>query len=458
LIDTRANRVLWGEARSASGGDLSLLVSALAVPLAGQLGVRPARRYEYFMYETGPPQLAGSLEMTEAMGAVRRYELPRSLEATRRLVERFPREPDAHVLRGAALLIDIVAQGPDSSRGRAIAGELDALHRLDPGNPWYDVARAMLVPPGPQSIRLLSQVVTRNDLTPAARGAVLAIRADLFAAAGDTSAAIADGEQAVRLDPASDLSLSTLARVLSRAGRYDDAARRVRQALALNPTVVNYWLQLGNCMLKQGQWREYVVDLDRAAALSPEADAILSAQSDGLSCVGRYRDAADCARRALQLKPSRWYYGLQLALSLMRLGEWERAVPLLDRACTVGYPVNCPIHAATQAVALLRAGETVAAQAQARRGAVMSESRSAVATIESKSSVYALACYQTLRGDRDEAIRLLQSFPERGWVEPALDRDPNLAPLRSDPRFQHIASWMRAQPIDRVFSEWGRSP
>lgn len=458
LIDTRANRVLWGEARSASGGDLSLLASVLALPLASQLGASSARRYEYFMYETGPPQLAASLEMAEAMGAVRRYELPKSLETTQRLVERFPREPDAHVLRGVAMLIDIVAQGPDSSRGRAIAGELDALHRLDPGNPWYDVARAMLMPPGPQSIRLLSQVVARNDLTPAARGAVLAVRADLFAGVGDTSAAIADGEQAVRLDPASDLSLSTLARALSRAGRYDDAAQRVRQALALNPTVVNYWLQLGNCMLKQGQWQEYVTDLDRAAALSPEADAILSAQSDGLSCVGRYRDAADCARRALQLKPARWYYGLQLALSLMRLGEWELAVPLLDRACTVGYPVNCPIHAAAQAVALLRGGDATSAQAQARRAAGMTGSRSAAATIEGKSSAYALACYHTLRGDRDEAIRLLQRFPAQGWVEPALDRDPNLVSLRSDPRFLRIASWMRAQPIDRVFSQWGKSP
>jgi tetratricopeptide (TPR) repeat protein/TolB-like protein len=458
LIDTRANRVLWGEARSASGGDLSLLASVLAVPLANQLGASSTRRYEYFMYESGPPQLAGSLEMTEAMGAVRRYELPKSLEATQRLVERFPREPDAHVLRGVALLIDIVARGPDPARSAAIAEELGALHRLDSANPWYDVARAMLMPPGPQSIRLLSQVVARNDLTPAARGAVLAIRADLFAAAGDTSAAIADGEQAVRLDPASDLSLSTLARALSRAGRYNDAAQRVRQALALNPTVVNYWLQLGNCMLKQGQWQEYVTDLDRAAALSPEADAILSAQSDGLSCVGRYRDAADCARHALQLKPARWYYGLQLALSLMRLGEWQRAVPLLDRACTAGYPVNCPIYAAAQAVALLRAGDATAAQAQARRAAGMTGSRSATATIESKSSAYALACYHTLRGDRDEAIRWLQRFPDRGWVEPALDRDPNLASLRSDPRFLRIASWMSAQPIDRVFSQWGKSP
>jgi tetratricopeptide (TPR) repeat protein len=188
------------------------------------------------------------------MGSVRRYELPGSLESTRRLIDRFPREPDAHVLRGAALLIDIVARGPDSSGNRALAGELETIHRLDPGNPWYDVGRALVMPPDSQSIRLLSQVAARNDLTPAARGAVLAIRADKFASVGDTSAAIADGEQAILLDPASDLSLSTLARALSRAGRYPEAAQRVRQAVALNPTVVNYWLQLGNCMLKQGQW------------------------------------------------------------------------------------------------------------------------------------------------------------------------------------------------------------
>ena len=120
--------------------------------------------------------------------------------------------------------------------------------------------------------------------------------------------------------------------------------------------------------------------------------------------------------------------------------------------------MNCPIHAAARAVALLRAGDAAAAQAQAQRATAMAESPSAVATAGSKSSDYALACYHALRGDRDEAIRLLQRFPAKAWVEPALDRDPNLAMLRSDPRFQRIASWMRAQPIDRIFSGWGKSP
>jgi hypothetical protein len=142
----------------------------------------------------------------------------------------------------------------------------------------------------------------------------------------------------------------------------------------------------------------------------------------------------------------------------MRLGEWKEALPLLDRACAVGYPVNCPIQAAAHAVALFRAGDASAAQVEARRATALTESRSAVATTESKSSDYALACYHTLRGDRDEALRLLLRFPEKGWVEPVLDRDPNLAPLRSDPRFQRVAIWMHAQPIDRIFSNWGKSP
>jgi tetratricopeptide (TPR) repeat protein len=301
-------------------------------------------------------------------------------------------------------------------------------------------------------------VAARADLTPAARGAVLAVRADRQGARGETAAAIADAEQAVQLDPASDLSLSTLARALARAGRYRDAAQRVRQAVALNPTVVNYWLQLGNCMLKLGQWHEYVADLDRAATLSPDADAILSAQSDGLSCLGRYDEAAERARRALRLKPSRWFYGLQLALSLMRMGRWNEAGPLLERACTQGYPVNCPIHDAARAVTLLLAGDDAAAQRQARHVSDMIAAGPVVGTVESKSSNYALACYHARRGEHDAALRLLERFPERGWIEPALARDPNLAVLRADARFQRLATWMGSQPISRVFSEWGRSP
>jgi tetratricopeptide (TPR) repeat protein len=448
LVDTRENRVIWGDERSGSGGDLSLLAAELVPPLAHELGAKSASGYDYFMYETGPSRLARSLEMTEAMGAVRRYELPQSVEATRLLVERFPREPDARVLRVAALLIDIVAHGPDSSRSSVIAGELEALRRLDPDNPWRDAARALLLPPAAKSIGLLSALLTRNDLTPAARGALLAMRADKFTALGDTLRAITDGEQAVQLDPASDLSLSTLARALTRAGRHGEAALRVRQALALNPTVVNYWLQLGNCMLKLGQWREYVADLEHAAELSPEADAILSAQGDGLSCLGRHRDAADCERRALLRRPERSDYGLHLALSLMRLGKWDEALPLLERACVVGSPAGCSIHAAARAVADYRLGDAAGADEQARLAATMAGS---------KSAAYALACYHTLRGDREAAIRLLQRFPGERWVEPAIERDPNLALLRPDARFQQVAAWMRAQPIERVFAEWGRS-
>ena len=242
LVDTRANQVLWGEERAVSGGDLALLASSLAPRIAEQLGATPAKRYEYFMYATGPPEMATSPELTEALGAVRRYELPRSLEATRRLVERFPGEPDAHVLRAAALMFAARSEPADSPAGRALADEMETLHRLDASNPWYDVGRALRMRPGEgDPARLLTRVLSRRDLTPAARGAVLAIRADVLGGAGDTAAALADAGEAIRLDPASDLSLSTLARWLAHRGRYAEAAQRVRQAVALNPTVANYW-------------------------------------------------------------------------------------------------------------------------------------------------------------------------------------------------------------------------
>lgn len=454
LVDSRATRILWGEERTASGGDLSLLAAGLATPLARELGARPARLYDYFTYVTGTRRMAASPELAEAVGAVRRYELPQSLEATKRLVDRFPREPDALVLRVAALSIDLRASGPDSARGAALDDALAALRRSDPDNPWHDAARAMLAPPGPEPARLLARVADRDDLAPAARGALLAMRADVLGAVGDTAAAIADCEQAVELDPASDLSLSTLARALTRAGRHAEAAQRMRQALALNPTVVNYWMQLGNCMLRQGLWREYVADFQRASALSADPGAVLSSQSDGLSAVGRHREAADCARLALRQRPERWKYGLQLARSQMRMGEWGDALPLLERACSQGGPEHCRILAGARAVALQLAGNPDAAQAEANRAG---DAAGTAPGAESRSSAYALACYHALRGERDAAMALLQRFAARGWIEPALGSDPNFASLRSDPRFQRTVSWMRAQPLDRTLADWGRS-
>lgn len=450
LIDTRANQVLWGEEQAVSGGDLALLASALAPRIADRLGASPAKRYDYFMYVTGPPQMATSPELTEALGAVRRYELPRSLEATARLVQRFPDEPDAHVLRAAALVFATQAGAADPSLRRIIGVELETLHRLDPASPWYEVGRAVGMRPGegdPQ--RLLSRVLSRRDLTPAARGAVLAMRADVLGnVVGDTAAALADAEAAIRLDPASDLSLSTLARWLARCGRYAEAAERVRQGLALNPTVADYWHQLGNCLLKQGRGDDYVAALDRAVDLSADRAAVLSAECDGLGCLGRYREAAAAARQASRLRPERQLYGLQLGLCLVRSGEWREALPLLDRACCAGEPTGCAVQMSASAVVLLRAGEAERAAEQAARAA---------AAPPAKSGLYALACYHALRGEPAEAVRSLDGLRARGWVEPALDRDPNLAALRSDSGFRRVATWMGSQPIDRVFAGWGRS-
>jgi tetratricopeptide (TPR) repeat protein len=394
--------------------------------------------------------MATSPEMTEALGAVRRYETSAALDATGRLVARFPRQRDARVLRVVAMFIDARYEPPGTPKARALAAELDTLHALDPRNPWYDAVRALRVPPGDtRGLALLTEVLARPDLTPAARAAVLTSRADVFGfSLHDSTAALADAARAIQLDPASDLALSTLARWLSNRGRDAEAAERVRQALALNPTVINYWHQLGNCMLKQGRWEEYVADLDRAARLTPDQDAVLSAQCDGLSCLGRYREAAESARRAVRLKPANPTYALQLGLCLMRLGEWSDAVPLLERACRQTSPAGCSIEAAASAVALLGAGEGAAARDQAAKAAGLPET---------KSSAYALACYRARLGDRDEAIRLLERFSERGWVEPALDGDSNFAALRQDPRFRSIAARMRQQPIARVFADWGRS-
>jgi hypothetical protein len=84
----------------------------------------------------------------------------------------------------------------------------------------------------------------------------------------------------------------------------------------------------------------------------------------------------------------------------------------------------------------------------ARRAAEMSET---------KSSAYAMACARLLEGEREAALATLERFPGRGWVEPALARDPNLAGLRNEPRFRRVVAWMRAQPVDRTFADWGRS-
>ncbi len=444
IVDAGERRVLGAAMRRGAPEDLPRLAALLALDVADQLGTPPPHRYESVMLATGSPALAGSPVWIEALGALRRWDVPLGLESTQRLVAAFPGEPDARALRLAALLAAARAPGARADVTREITAQADTLERIDPRTPWAPVARAIAGPePAERRAAALGRVLGRRDLTPAARASVYTLRADLRGAVlHDVAGALDDASRAMALDPASDLALSTQARWYSAAGRDSEAVDRLHRALALNPTLADYWLQLAHAELRRGRADETAAAYARAAAVSRDEFAVRLDQWRALAALGRWEEAELCAQRLRELRPDDPAPALRAAWAQMRLAHWADAADALARACALGEPDACALRGAVASVVAMRPGSRPPAIAP---GAATAE----------RSGAYVQAVLYARAGARSGAIAMLRAAASRGEVEPALARDPNFEALRGDPAFDALVATATSVPPGARARAWG---
>ncbi len=358
LLDAQENRILWGAQREAAGSSLPALAASLAQEVATALGARPRSLYDHFMNPTGDQNLVNSTEMTEALGALRRWEAAPALEATRRLVEAFPNEPEARALHIWALCVDDwllpVALPPSSPMWKEMEESLANLQRLDPNSPWHDFLQAWWsfdeTGRGREAIEVYTRVLQRDDLTPAARAFILSFRGNVHTILGDTAAGVADLEEALRLDPANDSIYAIHAADLNNAGRYSGALTFARQAVALNPTDDYNQSMLSWALRGLGRWEE---------SLAPSAKACELRRGQGncawyavaLQGAGRAHEAQEKARDAAALTDSS-RGARALACYWALVGNRSEALRLLRRALELGIadfqiirePIFKPFH------------------------------------------------------------------------------------------------------------------
>ncbi len=333
LVDTRRNLLIAGFSRDVGGRSLTPLAISLAGEVATALGGRPPKSYEYFLYLTGTPAMAASPDFGEALGALRRLDTPAALAATGRLLDAFPNEPDAHVLRATAAFNAAEEGGaPGSPAWRTYEESLAALERVDPGSPWVGFFRAYSIARSGQTqeaIRGFTRILTRDDLTPAARAYILSIRSYWLVREGNQTAALADVEEATHLNPTDDRNLGIVSATLLELDRLDEAAVRAGQAVALNPASGQNNSLLGECLYRMGRWKESIAPLAKACALSPiqwycayEAPALLRA--------GRAEEALGAAQRAASMTESS-EGAYELARYYLLAGNRAEALRLLGR-------------------------------------------------------------------------------------------------------------------------------
>ena len=141
-------------------------------------------------------------------------------------------------------------------------------------------------------------------------------------------------EERPRRDPKDTIELYNLLQLAgndSEAERYDDAAAKVRQALAVDPDIIEAHSRLGNIFEKAGKHAEAAAEYRRALTLDPEH--LLSTFNLALAyrALGKIDDAIVGFERSQQLDPRSGRAHFQLGDIYMQRGDAAKALEVLTR-------------------------------------------------------------------------------------------------------------------------------
>jgi tetratricopeptide (TPR) repeat protein len=199
-------------------------------------------------------------------------------------------------------------------------------------------------------------------------------RANTLHDLGRDDEALVDLAHAIDLPSAADgaaaLALAVRGNVLIAMGRNEEAAEDLGRAIALDPVLVEAYLNRGIALERLGRRDEALADFDRAAALDPGSAVALAGRGEVHAAEGRYDEAlADLGlaiahgsmpsllvrgnlyvaldrpdealadyRRAIELDPANADACLNLGVVLNNVGREAEALPWLERAAALGHP------------------------------------------------------------------------------------------------------------------------
>jgi tetratricopeptide (TPR) repeat protein len=175
----------------------------------------------------------------------------------------------------------------------------------------------------------------------------------------------------------------------------DNDIAAYRRVTEINPHNDRAWDALGNMLLEVDLYHEAITALERAIALQPHRDVYHYHLGLAYATRNRYADAIKAMRKVVELNPEHTLAHCTLARYFRQLGEDAQAEE----------------HLAVV------------------RPSMMNENE------------YNRACFESICGNVDEALALLTIALEKKQIQLSWARnDPDLAFVRSDPRFAELTS------------------
>jgi len=248
--------------------------------------------------------------------------------------------------------------------------------------------------------------------------------------AGQPAAAVAAFEKAIALQPDYYRPINDLGAFYRRLGNAAEAEKQWLRLVALLPNRLEGHANLGGLYGDVGRYDEAERELRRALELDPRSRSVLNNLGALYQYMGREEDAVGYFERARAVGPETNVLWLNLGDSYRRLGREADAAAAYRRARELTEPVLLAEPRDAQARAFiayfaLRLGDRPTAERELAQALSLAKDDRTVLR-------RAVICYEAM-GDRDRALRVLQSAPPEVLRE--LSRQPDLAALRRDPRF-----------------------
>ena len=246
------------------------------------------------------------------------------------------------------------------------------------------------------------------------------------------SDAIAQYQNAIVLDPGYYAGYHGLGVFYYYHGNYQEAAEQFQKSIDRAPGLYDEYTNLGAALDELGRYDEAEQAFLRSLHLRETPRAL-----NNLGAMRAYQKRDDEAityyTRAIALDPSEYVYLENLADSYRRLGHLQEATTAYRKAMDLALAVlkqNPRLGYDRGFVAYIsaRLGDRQRAEDEIAQALQLSPS-------ETKVIRNAVLTYETL-GQRDRAIQVLDGAPLQLLRE--LDRQPDLADLRQDPRFRKL--------------------
>lgn len=240
----------------------------------------------------------------------------------------------------------------------------------------------------------------------------------------------AAAKKALELDPMLASAHTSLAAIYAWYD-YDwtNAEKEFRLSLELDPNYAMTHAFYGAYLVALKRYDQAVIEAKRAVELEP-----LSAEYNTFAGLvfyyaRRYDEAAEQLTKTVEFEPNFWWAHAYLGRAEAKRGQLERAIQRLERARQ--------LKGATAEV-FSSLGQMYAASGDPQRAReVIAELKQFPKT--AYGSNYALALIYSRLGDKDEAISYLErEYQSGGWFLDFLNVDPEVDPLRDEPRFKDL--------------------